>query len=233
MNKAEWMAEIRKVWDYAKALQVDEVFSGPVALEASEEFKRVAVDPSASYEDLYLTGLRESQYNILLKDYSFFQFGAGGDDGVRFAYYPNPFFGAAKDAVSELSEMQEFVAEGIIGVDEFLHRVSEVRRSQHPPLVRYDYALEQYVEATHPCSHLHLGFHGENRWAVRRYLTATAFALLVFRLFYLDYWMAAAPVRRGEQDLSMDNLLEIAKAESRMLYANEFSAAEERRFHLA
>ncbi|MGO7522428.1 hypothetical protein, partial [Rhizobium brockwellii] len=92
------------------------------------------------------------------------QIGAGGEDGFRFAYYPNPFFGAAKDAESELSEMQEFVAEGIIGVDEFLHRVSEVRRSQHPPLVRYVYALEQYVEATHPCSHLHLGFHGENRW---------------------------------------------------------------------
>lgn len=227
------MAQIRKVWDYTKALHVDEIFSGPVALEVSEDFKRVAVDPNSTYEDLYLIGLRESQYNILLRDYSFFQFGVGGNDGVRFAYYPNPFFGASKTAVAELTEMQEFVAEGIIDVDEFLHRASEVRRPQHPPLVRYDYALDQYVEATHPCSHLHLGFHGENRWAVRRYLTVTAFALLVFRLFYLEHWMTAELVRSGEQELTMDRLLEIAKTESRLLYANEFSEAEGRRFHLA
>jgi hypothetical protein len=233
MNKPELMAHIRKVWEYAKALEIDGVFSGPAPLEASDDFKRVAVDPNVSYEELYLTGLRESQYNILLKDYSFFQFGAGGQDGVRFAYYPNPFFGAAPEVVAELTEMQEYVSEGIIDFDEFLHRVSEIRRSQHPPLVRYDFAFDQYVEATHPCSHLHLGFHGENRWPVRRYLTPQAFALLIFRLFYLHFWTVAAPIRRGEVEITLDQALEVARTESRLLYAQEFSEAETRRFHLA
>jgi hypothetical protein len=227
------MASIRKVWEYAKVIGIGEVFSGPAPLEASDEFKRIAVDPSASYEELYLTGLRESQYNILLRDYSYLQFGAGGGDGVRFAYYPNPFFGAAADVVAELTEMQEFVAEGIIDMDEFLHRVSEIRRSQHPPLVRYDYALDQYVEATHPCSHLHLGFHGENRWPVRRYLTAQAFSLFVFRLFYLEHWLAAGTVRKGDADVTMDQVLEAARIDSRMLHDHEFSNAESARFHLA
>ncbi len=233
MNRAELISQIRNVWDYSKVLGIEGVFSGPVPLEASDEFKQIAVDPNVTYEELYLAGLRGSQYNILLKDYSFLQFGAGGLDGVRFAYYPNPFFGADPDAISELNEMQEYVNEGIIDFDDFLHRVSEIRKSQHPPLVRYDYAIDQYVDLTHPCSHLHLGFHGENRLPVRRYLTAQAFSLLVFRLFYLEYWSAAGTIKRGNENFTMDQMIENARAESRMLYDNEFSAAEGRRFYLA
>ena len=140
MNKADLVPQIRKSWMYAKALKVDELFPGPTALDASDSFKALAIEPDVSYEELYLAGLREVQYNILLKDFSFFQFGTGSVDGVRFAYYPNPFLGAEPNAVAELREMQEYVAEGVIDVDEFLHRASEIRRPQHPPLVRYEYS---------------------------------------------------------------------------------------------
>ena len=136
MNKADLVPHIYKSWVYAKALRVDELFSGPTALDASDAFKAMAVSPAASYEELYLAGLRDGQYNILLRDFSFFQFGTSSVGGVRFAYYPNPFLGAAPDTLAELKEMQEFVAEGIIDMDEFLHRVSEIRHPQHPPLVR-------------------------------------------------------------------------------------------------
>lgn len=233
MNRDDLVPQIRKAWTYTKALKIDELFQGPTALDASESFKTLAIEPRVTYEELYLTGLREVQYNILLKDYSFFQFGTGDIDGVRFAYYPNPFLGAAPDAVAELNEMREYVAEGLIDVDEFLHRASEIRRPQHPPLVRYEYAKSQYNEATHPCSHLHLGFHGDNRWPVRRYLTAHAFALLIFRLFYLEFWMRAGPIKSGEHEITMDVALDAARADCRILYDNEFSKAEARRFHLA
>jgi hypothetical protein len=233
MDRADLMPQIRKSWIYAKALKVDELFVGPTALEASNHFKKLAMDTDVSYEELYLAGLREVQYNILLKDLSFFQFGTGKDDGVRFAYYPNPFLGATPDAVAELTEMQDYVAEGVIDVDEFLHRTSEIRRPQHPPLVRYEFSKIGYREATHPCSHMHLGFHGENRWPVRRYLTAHAFALLIFRLFYLDFWMQADTVKSGDKDLAMDAVLDGARVECRTLYDDEFSDAESRRFHLA
>jgi hypothetical protein len=232
MNKADLARQIRMSWMYAKALKVDELFSGPTALEASETFKALAVEPRVSYEELYLVGLREGQYNILLRDFSFFQFGIDQSDGTRFAYYPNPFLGAAPDAVAELNEMREYVVEGVIDADEFLHRVSEIRRPQHPPLVRYEYSKIQYHEATHPCAHLHLGFHGENRWPVRKYLTGHAFTLLIFRLFYLDFWMCADLVKSGGQELTMDAVLSGARAECRMLYADEFSEVEAQRFHL-
>lgn len=233
MSKDELVPHIQKTWMYAKALRVDELFSGPTALEASDSFKALAISPVISYEELYLTGLRDCQYNILLRDYSFFQFGTGsGGDGVRFAYYPNPFLGATPDALSELKEMQEYVAEGIIDMDEFLHRVSDIRHPQHPPLVRYEFSKTHYVEATHPCSHMHLGFHEENRWPVRRYLTAHAFALLIFRLFYLNFWMTADTIKSGDKELTLDEVLMAARTECRMLYGEEFSSAEVQRFHL-
>jgi hypothetical protein len=232
MARDDLVPHIRKSWMYAKALKLDELFTGPTALDASDGFKALIMSSDVSYEELYLAGLREGQYNILLKDFAFFQFGSGSVDGVRFAYYPNPFLGAAPEAVAELNEMQEYVAEGVIDIDEFLHRVSEIRRPQYPPLVRYEYSKCQYIEATHPCSHMHLGFHGENRWPIRRYLTAHAFALLIFRLFYLDFWTKADLIKSGEQELTMDAVLEVARAECRVLYEDEFSDAEARRFHL-
>jgi hypothetical protein len=231
MNESQLVSQIRKSWTYAKALKIDESFSGPTSLKASEEFKRLAISPTATYEELYLFGLRESQYNFILRDYSYFQFGIGGTDGVRFAFYPNPFLGASPDAVAQLTEMQEYVLEGIIEIEEFLHRISEIRKPQHPPLIRYEYSKDQYVAAEHPCSHLHLGFHSNNRWPVRRYLTANAFSLLVFRLFYLNVWLSADKLKVGDVELSLDETLAGARSESRLLYADEFSDEEDKRFH--
>jgi hypothetical protein len=79
---------------------------------------------------------------------------------------------------------------------------------------------------------MHLGFHGENRWPVRRYLTGHAFALLIFRLFYLDFWIRADLIKSGERELTLDTVLDAARAECRTLYEDEFSDAEARRFHL-
>lgn len=232
MNKEDLIPQIRKCWSYAKALKIDEVFSGPVALEASENFKSVSTDPEASYEEVYLVGMKESQYNIMLRDFSFFQFGVGGQDGVRFAYYPNPFLGQASDTLSELGELREYVSEGIIEIEEFLHRVSEIKHNRQPPMMRYEYSLSQYLENTHPCSHIHLGFHTENRLPVKRYLTANGFCLLIFRLFYLDNWISADFIKVGEQNVEMNSILESARADCRVLHAHEFSDMEERRFHL-
>lgn len=232
MKEVDLVPQIRKAWTYAKALEIDELFSGPTALNPSDEFKVLAVSEIVTYEELYLVGLRDGQYNILLRDFSFFQFGIGRVDDVRFAYFPNPFLGAAQDAVAKLHEMREYVTEGVISMEEFLHSISEIRQPRHPPLVRYEYSKDQYVETSHPCSHMHLGLHGENRWPVRRHLTANAFVLLVFRLFYLRYWMKAGKVKECKEKTTMDAILETARAESRILGDDEFSEVEAQRFYL-
>lgn len=231
MNKADFASSIAKAWTHAKALEIEEAFSVPVALEASESFKRKASSPDMTYEELYLEGLKGSNYNILLKDFAFFQFGYGKVDGVRFAYYPNPFIGASQDAVSDLAELREYVDEGIIDIDEFLHKVSDIRYPQHPPLVRYEFSKSQYVECLHPFSHFHLGFHGENRWSLKRELTPHAFCLMVMRLFYLSFWQKVPPIVRNNKEETMDDAMHKARSECRILGSDEFSEKETKLFH--
>lgn len=232
MSKNQLTFEIRKVWAIAKLMKIEQSFTGPVALQASEEFKRLATSPDVSYEELYLEGLQSSQYNIILKDYSFLQFGSGNADEVRYAFYPNPFIGASQAAITELAEMQEYVEEGIIGVDDFLHKASELRFPQHPPLIRYEYSVEQYAELRHPCSHLHLGFHSENRLPLKRYMSAWAFSLLIFKLFYLENWVNSKNFKTDDKDLTLDDVYANARQECRILSDAEFSKNEERHFHL-
>ncbi|MES2289947.1 MAG: DUF2290 domain-containing protein [Pseudomonadota bacterium] len=212
---------------------MDELFTDPSSITVSDTFKQLALDTKSTYEDLYLEGLSGGQYNILLADYSFFQFGGTTDESLRYAYYPNPFLGASQNAISELAELRTYVNEGVLDMDEFLHRVSEMRFTQHPPLVRYENAPSQYLELVHPCSHLHIGHHSENRWPVRRVLTPAAFTLLLLKLFYADFWQEGDAIPSGHQTLSLDDMLASAKEDCGLLPEELFSVAAERQFYLA
>lgn len=230
MNAAEFARSIRRVWAYAEHIGVGELFSGPTALSASINFKRISTDPQATYEQIYLCGLRNSDYNILLKDFAYFQFGAPSQTELRFAYYPNPFLGASSEAISELNEQLEYVEEGIIEYDEYLHSISELRYSHHPPLVRYENDPRNYVELKHPCSHFHIGHHSGNRWPVRRVLNPAAFALLLLKLFYSDYWEEAEPMLIHDQNKSLDEILQSRRMECHRLPDEFFSNVEQTHF---
>lgn len=233
MNEGDFRSGIRKTWEYAKCIGIEGEFSGPSTLNASEEFKAISLDPNMDYERIYLGGMRGGDYNIMLADYSFFQFSYGDQFDIRYAYYPNPFLGASRDAIASIAEMHEYVEEGIIDIDEFLHKISETKQGRCAPLVRYEYARAQYVPLRHPSSHLHLGHHTESRWAVRRVLSPDAFGLLVMKLFYGDYWENADLVKSKDPPTTVDTELALAKTACQLLPREEFSEAEESQFFWA
>lgn len=230
MNEADFARSIRRVWVYAQKVSIDELFSDPSSFQPSPEFAKLSIKEDTRYEDLYLLGLKHSQYNILLKDYSYFQFSMRSSANLRFAYYPNPFLGASKQALSELNEQLEYVEEGIIDLDDYLHGISELRYSQHPPPVRYENAPSQYVAFRHPCSHLHFGHHPGNRWAVRRVLTPAAFGLLIMKQFYSVFWYEAGEINVSGSLLSLDQALVENRQDCRILPEDFFSPDEERQF---
>jgi len=188
VNRPDVISGIRKVWEFSKALSVGELFSNPMPLVPSQAFVDVAIDPYSSYESLYLCGLQNGDYNIQLADFSYFQFGFSKQDHVRFAYYPNPFLGSSTEVVAEVEELRGYVEEGLVTIEEFLHRVAEIRNSQHAPLLRYENAPDDYIEFLHPCSHFHFGHHTENRWLIQRVLSPLSFALIVFQQFHSRSW---------------------------------------------
>ncbi len=224
VTEVEIIHGIRKAWIYANAIDIVEAFSDPSPMKASEDFIEIARSNVASYEEIYLCGLSGGQYNLLLSDYAFLQFSGYDDDSLRYAYYPNPFLGTSREAISEVTDLRTFVEEGIIDMDEFLHRVSEIRYTQHPPLVRYENSSDQYKDdLTHPCSHFHFGHHADNRWPVRRVLTPGAFALLIFKYFYADEWAKGRTVPGGCGGISLDEALIAAKQDCRILPYQLFS----------
>lgn len=230
MDSRDVARGISRSWTFARRLTLDETFSNPAPLAPREEFRRLSQDDDVTYEAIYLRSLESVYYNFLLKDFSFFQFWVNGEGETRFAYYPNPFLGASRQAMAELAQMREYVEEGLISQEDYLHSVSDQRRSQHPPLIRYESARSQYVELAHPCSHFHFGHHGENRWPVKRELTPVAFSLLIYRQFYGTFWAEhAAEVDDKTPDL--ESCMATEKAGSRILGAEWFSERESLQFH--
>ena len=213
------------------ALELAETFSNPVSLSASDEFKDLSLDADANYEELYLCGLRNSDYNILLTDFSFLQFAQVGEQDLRFAFYPNPFVGASAEKVGELRELKEYLDEGVIEVEEYLLLVSEVRSSHHPPMTRYEYSPDQYVELCHPSSHLHLGHHSNNRWPIKRVMSIKLFTLMILKHYYSPNWMTCAGLTVNGEIVELDQIYSDAKNASPLVPRHLFTEREASQLH--
>ncbi|MGH1558004.1 DUF2290 domain-containing protein [Caulobacter segnis] len=107
----------------------------------------------------------------------------------------------------------------------------EIRVSQHPPLVRYEYAPSQYVELNHPCSHFHFGHHSDNRWAVKRELTPQAFSSLIYRQFYSTNWVEFGVGDPAGGVTPLDEQFRTERQNSQILGEAHFSAIESQSFH--
>lgn len=231
MNNRDFIKSIRRLWRVAEGIGLGEQFSGPTPLKASEEFRGLSISRTASYEEVYLCGLKNRDYNILLTDYSFFQFGRT-ETTARLAFYPNPFFGTSERALSELSEKQEYVHEGIITVEDYLQEISELRSTIQPPVIRYEFDPEAYVEDRHPTAHLHIGFHSENRWPCARILSPESFGLLLVKLYYPTEWASIEVIDIEGAPISPAALLHEARRSSPEVENEYFTEDERRCFHL-
>lgn len=222
---------IRKAWELSVHLDLGEVFSNPVSLEASDGFKRLCRASDVPYKEVYLAGLRYGDYNFQLRDFSYFQFSESQDGDLRFAYYPNPMINASGGNSTELLELQEFLQEGVIDIEEYLALISELNDAQHPPLVRYEYCVDQYVEFSHPCSHFHIGHHVDSRWPASRILTPEGFTAIALKLFYRRAWLEAGEFNVNGETIPLERLYSAYKSECRILPTEHFSEGERRQFY--
>ncbi len=177
LTEAALRGDIARTWEYVESLNIGQAFATPVSLTASDTFKSMSRDIDSSYEEVYLAGLKNVDYNILNTDFSYFQFSRETDHEFRFAYYPNPFLGVVDGRVSELADLQEYVREGIVDTEDYLRQISEIRVSRFPPMLRYEFSDDQYDEGWHPASHFHIGMYSDWRWGSAIALTGRFFAL--------------------------------------------------------
>jgi hypothetical protein len=233
MNRDSVANGVIRTWEIADELALAETFANAGLLPLNELFRDLALSGEATYCDLYLSGLSLSHYNILLSDYSYFQFGLDRPDYVRYAYYPNPFISGKEEDTLKFRQRRELVEAGMISHEDYLAILDGDHVASGVPMLRYENAPDQRVLFRHPCSHLHIGFHSENRWPLHRVLTPLAFSLLVFKAYYGAPWHLVGADETVEVKNVYEQILIDEKAECRLVAQELFEDIERRSFYFS
>lgn len=209
-----------------------EIFASPDPLPVSDEFRELVLSGQSTHLEVYEFCLRNSYYNFMLFDHSLFQFSWYGPNQVRYAYYPNPHVSSDQD-LHKFRKYRELVESDQLSEDDFFQFFHRVGMGARVPIFRYESAPSQYNSLSHPCSHFHIGLHGENRWAIRRILTPVAFAMLIVKHYFAAEWSMGVPEGSltGANDFEVE--LSQERANCQLLEDQWFSEEERNTFHFA
>ncbi len=234
MLRADVQTGVYRSWGLVEELGLGETFSSPVPLGVNEEFRDIALNPDSSFVDVYMAGLKLSHYNFLISDYSYFQFSWQKENYVRFAFYPNPFAaGRPEQSLVAFKRQRDLLAAGLITQEEYLSIIRDAQAEIRIPLIRYENAPDQHKSLRHPCSHLHIGFHSDNRWPVNRLLTPLAFTLNVMKQYYGEIWRLIGSDDKAPAECRFEQLLIDEKQNCRIISDEFFMEIEARSFHFS
>ncbi|EKS32656.1 DUF2290 domain-containing protein [Afipia clevelandensis] len=232
MNSADFARKIRASWDllYGEA-GLARTVSNLTSLPVDQEFNRTALSRTATYRDIYLAALSRSYYNIILNDYSMFQYSWMGEQSWRLAYLPNPWIAGvheAEDAVEQWEALEEI---GGMEPEHVDHLIADMPYASAIPSIRFEYATHQYRELSHPAAHMHIGRHAENRWPYARLLNPLTFTMMIVKMYYVDRWAALSSYYGHAPALCLD--MTFIDELSRSTVVHDFSENEKRSLHFA
>ena len=191
MQGADFDRLIRATWKFVyDELEIGRTVSSVNSLKVNPRFNIVALEDTSNYRDIYLAAVSLSYYNVMLLDYSIFQFSWTNDHTWRLAYLPNPWVAGVHGVEERIREWENLEALGELSDEDVANLISELPYFGSIPPIRFEYAVNQYREMIHPAAHFHLGRHTENRWPVARTLNPLTFAMLVSKLYYPAAWDA-------------------------------------------
>jgi hypothetical protein len=230
MRSGDFAREIRAAWDVLERLSLSRTVSTLASMGVNEDYRRVLLTPNSPYAMVYRAGLSLSQYNFLLSDYSYFQFGYQSSSAWRLAYWPNPWISGVAAAESSVAAWDAAQERGALSDEEVSELVASLTYMGAVPPIRFEYSIEQYRELVHPTAHFHIGLAPNNRWPCAVALGPKTFVMLICSLYYSERWQErsslAAPVPPEE---CIDQTFSQAIANT--LRVHEFSDAERRRLH--
>lgn len=230
---ADFDRSIRKIIDFANDIDLL-LQCGPAhSLKASAEFKKISRQ-AQRYHQIYDSGSKNQDFNIMLKDHSFFQFTEKIEQkDIRLAYYPNPY--SFIEYQNDVKTAESMLANGELTPTEFEQLISEGNLTFDIPIIRYDLSAEQYCPKYHPAAHLHVGFRAENRWPVNRILSPFAFFLKILFLYYPHTWKEKGEYQKDKTEKGNKFEESYIKELSfcNKLNADLFNGTEHKRLHFS
>lgn len=159
----------------------------------SKEFKKASL--KSDYSNCYKVARDNQDYNLLLEDNSFFQFGyTQNSDGklieLRYSYYEAPaYVESYEDFLIKMEFDYKEIGDALY--EEYQQYISETNLKNHVTSIRYDFNIDQRVEGIHPTSHLHIGQDNDIRLPMSFLMTPLTFVSFVIRHSYWKKWKIA------------------------------------------
>jgi hypothetical protein len=232
MESVDFHSRIRAAWHFLyERAQIARTVSSLHSLQVDSQFSEIALDSESSYRDIYMAAISRSHYNILLADYSVFQYSYVDRGSWRLAYLPNPWTAGVVGASELINAWEGLEALGQFDDEIVSGLISEMPYYASIPPIRFEYAVNQYKEIVHPAAHLHIGRHTENRWPLARLLDPLTFSMVIAKLYYPSNW-APCSAFHGSTDLDCADLRLIEALQNSQL-VHEFTENERCSLHLA
>jgi len=171
-----------------------------------------------------------SHYNILLKDYSYFQFTWDGKSSWRLAYFPNPWIAGISAAAAQLDSWENQEELGTLSHEEVSMLMDELEYHGSIPPIRFEYSTAQYKEIAHPAAHFHIGRDSTNRWPVAIAIGPSLFTMIIAKFYYANSWARQSRFHGAvATEGCVDDLLIETAASAR--FVHDFSDTERRSPH--
>jgi hypothetical protein len=232
MERGEFQRKIRASWQFlGEEMGIARTVISLVSLKIDAAYNEIALDAESSYRDIYLVAMSRSYYNIILNDYSIFQYSWRGDQSWRLAYLPNPWIAGVAGAESLIQEWEALESLGALDQEEVAGLISELPYHSSIPAIRFEYAADQYRELAHPAAHLHIGRHTENRWPLARLLNPLTFSMAIAKFYYSTRWAQLSTFHGHAVEDCLDLRFIEELRHSRLVH--EFSEDERRSLHMA
>lgn len=208
MDERDFSAEIRAAWEFIKdKVEVGRAFTSMHSLAVDEVFRDIALSDESTYEQIFRAGMSRSVYNILLQDYSFFQFTRISSTSWRLGYFPNPWVAGAPAAFAEVQKWETLEEIGALTHEEATDLINDMKYLGSIPPIRFEYAPDQYKELAHPTAHFHIGRHTENRWPCSIKIGPRVFVMLIAKMYYPESWARQSKFFGLEAEGCVDQLL--------------------------
>ena len=230
MDGDEFRQRLRAAVEFITDLGLMRTVSALTSLNVDSGFNEVALDPTRSYGDIYLCAVSRSYYNVMLDDYSLYQFSWENAQSWRLAYLPNPWIAGIVEAAERVREWESLESLGAYDQEEVASLISELPYFGSIPPIRFEYSKTQYKELSHPCAHIHVGRHADNRWALSKELNPLTFAMMITKQYYPERWGPnSSYFIDGEAPECLDAKLIVELERSRVVH--DFTDTERRSLH--
>lgn len=163
----------------------------------SDEFRKASY--SGSYYEAYKAAIKNFDYDYLLFENSFFQFGYELTPGqelpsIRYAFYQNPQLYCTYDEYLDSLRIMNLITDesnediGFHFHEEYQQYLIEQAINESSTTIRYDVDHLEYRPLIHSTSHIHIGHSNNIRIPCNKVISPMKFSLFVIKHIFYEQW---------------------------------------------